>query len=132
MLFLNTWHLDLVINLFIKSQNCCILSFSVFATKGSLFAGEIQAMTENVAVQEIPSRDIAFTTNNMPFDLSVDGLSGNAISINSVGELEGLLGPSIDVSSLMGGGLVTQLGIAGSTFPDGFEGITASEGHVSL
>ena len=79
-------------------------------------------------MQDNPPRDIALSTNNMPFDLSVDSLPTNAISINTVGDLEGLLGPSIDVSSIMGGGLVAQLGIAGSTFPDGFGGITTSEG----
>ncbi|XP_065053023.1 mediator of RNA polymerase II transcription subunit 1-like [Rhopilema esculentum] len=87
-----------------------------------------QLITENQAIQGQQPRDLSFTTSNMPFDLSVDNLSTNAISINSVGELEGLLGPSIDVSSLMGSGLVTQLGIAGSTFPDGFSGITSTEG----
>ena len=91
-------------------------------------AAEAQGMVEKLSMQENPPRDIALAANNMPFDLSVDSLSTNAISINSVGDLEGLLGHSIDVSSIMGGGLVAQLGIAGSTFPDGFGGITASEG----
>lgn len=91
---------------------------------------EGQDIIENLGVQENESRDITFSANNMPFDLSVEGLSTNAISINSVGELEGILGPSIDVSSLMGGGLVTQLGITGYTFPDGFGDMTSSEGNI--
>jgi len=85
-----------------------------------------QGMVKSLPIQDNQPRDITFTTNSMPFDLSVDALSSNAISINSVGELEGLLGTSIDVSSIMGGGLVTQLGIPGSTFPDGFGSITPS------
>ena len=88
-------------------------------------------MVRSLPIQDNQPRDITFSTNSMPFDLSVDTLSSNAISINSVGELEGLLGTSIDVSSIMGGGLVTQLGIAGSTFPDGFGSITPStEGEI--
>ena len=82
--------------------------------------------------QQGAATNLAFTANNMPFDLSVDALSSNAISINTVGELEGLLGPSIDVSTLMGGGLVTQLGIAGSTFPEGFSAISNSAGMLDL
>ena len=82
--------------------------------------------------QQGAANNLAFTTNNMPFDLSVDALSSNAISINTVGELEGLLGPSIDVSTLMGGGLVTQLGITGSTFPEGFSAISNSAGMPDL
>ena len=92
------------------------------------FVAETEGIQEQLPVPDNPSGDITFAASNTPFDLSVDSLPTNAISINSVGELEGLLGPSIDVSSIMGGGLVTQLGLAGSTFPDGFGGISTSEG----
>ncbi len=54
----------------------------------------------------------------MPIDLSVESLPTNAINISSVGELEGLLGPGIDVSTLMGENLGANFGITGSSFPE--------------
>ncbi len=71
--------------------------------------------------------EVRLTSGGRPIDLQVDSLPSNAININSVGELEGLLGPGIDVSSLMGGSLsVANFGISAASFPDGFSGVPSS------
>eukprot|EP00794_Sanderia_malayensis_P003748 gene3747-4270_t len=82
-------------------------------------------------LSETKSQDVTLTTDNVPIDLSsVEPLPANAISISSVGELEGLLGPAIDVSTLMGENLNASFGITGTSFPEAMPNATVGDNQL--
>ena len=84
-------------------------------------------------IQGAPSRDLTLPTSSMPFDLSVDSIQSNSISISSVGEIEGLLlGPGIDVSNMMSANLSGNFDLTGSSFAEDFNGISASRGECAV